>query len=690
MMRAQTPAAEIVHLLTMRTRNYFTIFERIGILALACLVLLTASRLALVITHFDRVSATGGLVYVLMQGIRFDIILLGMILGPVAMLKPWFHTSPILSRAGRWLVPVYVGILMSLAVFIEASTASFIAEFDSRPNYLFVEYLQYPQEVFATVAGEKPIELAIVTLIAVLVGGTVITWLGRDPRWDARTSLASCVVATPIIAIIAVAMVRSTLDHRPVNASVAAFSQDSMVNQLPLNSPYTVIYAIYEQQRDLERDRIRYGSMDDNEVLDVIMSEADILPSDQVDPAAPTLHFQEATVKRERPLNLVIILQESLGAQFVGSLGGKDLTPEIDKLADEGIFFERLYATGTRSVRGIEALLTCISPRAQLSVVKLGETQQNFFTLASLLERNGYRTSFIYGGESHFDNMRQFFLGNGFQTVVDENDYEDPTFVGSWGVSDEDLFDRAHEEFMKSGDQPFFSLVFTSSNHSPFDIPENRVTPSEYGPRETAIKYADYALGRYIEKARQSSYWQDTVFLVVADHSVAMNGGTLVPIERFRIPGIILGDSIEPRRVRGITSQIDLLPTLLSMIGLDTYHPCIGRDLTLPQYADGTGRAPMQFHELQAFLENDRMVVLQHDLPPRTFDIDADGDMALIAEGDPALERKALAYALWGPMTIRNRAYFNYADTGQRRALSGSLSKRCVAGAGTDNLPSCK
>ena len=142
-----------------------------------------------------------------------------------------------------------------------------------------------------------------------------------------------------------------------------------------------------------------------------------------------------------------------------------DLTPELDRLAEEGIFFERLYATGMRSVRGIEAILTCITPRPQFSVVKTSDTQQDFFTLASLLESHGYENSFIYGGESHFDHMREFFLANGFQKVIDENDYEDPVFRGPWGVSDEDLFRKAHAEFEDAGDKPFFSLVFTSSTH---------------------------------------------------------------------------------------------------------------------------------------------------------------------------------------------------------------------------------
>lgn len=643
--------------------GFLKTYQRLAILALCYIVVLTISRLVLVGLHGDRVEATGGLGFILAQGLRFDLIVVGMILGPVAIFKPWFHLASPLAAVGKWLGAIYVGAMTSLAFFVEASTSAFVYEFDSRPNYLFVEYLKYPDEVFATVLAVRPFEFLAFIAIAALAGFAASQLLRRDPEWATRGGALTCLVASFLAAVVSVGMVRSTLDHRPVNASVAAFSADSLVNQLPLNSPYTVIYAMYERNRDKERNRIRYGTMGEAEVLDVILSEAGIAPEDQLAPlAAPTLRYQQVAEERQRPLNLVIVLEESLGAQFVGSLGGLDLTPEFDKLADEGIFFERLYATGMRSVRGIEAVLTCLTPRPQFSVVKTSDTQQNFFTLASLLESHGYETSFIYGGESHFDHMREFFLGNGFQKVVDEKDYVDPVFVGPWGVSDEDLFTRAHEEFEKAGDEPFFSLVFTSSNHSPFDIPPGRVKPSEYGPRETAIKYADYALGQFFDKARKSSYWEDTVFLVVADHSIQVSRGTLVPYDRFMIPGLILGASIEPRRVAGITSQVDLLPSLLSLIGLSGVHPCIGRDVTEPDYANGAGRAFMQFHESQAYIENDRMVVLRHDLPPETFDVGTADDTVPIPGGDPALEQKALAHALWGPMTVRNKAYFSYRD----------------------------
>jgi phosphoglycerol transferase MdoB-like AlkP superfamily enzyme len=243
--------------------------------------------------------------------------------------------------------------------------------------------------------------------------------------------------------------------------------------------------------------------------------------------------------------------------------------------------------------------------------------------------------------------------------VVEQKNYEDPVFVASWGVSDEDLFNRAHQMFSNMGDQPFFSLVFTSSNHDPFEIPANRVASESdpEGARKTAIRYADYALGRFIEQARQSNYWKDTVFLIVADHPARLFAGSLVPVHRFKIPGVIIGESIEPRRVGGITSQIDLVPTLLSLIGVDSDHPGIGRDLTLPEYRNGSGRALMQFNTLQAFLEDDTVVILQPDLSPQSYRLEADGNMVLNPKGNSELERKALAYSLWGPMMIRLGAY---------------------------------
>jgi phosphoglycerol transferase MdoB-like AlkP superfamily enzyme len=211
---------------------------------------------------------------------------------------------------------------------------------------------------------------------------------------------------------------------------------------------------------------------------------------------------------------LVIILEESLGAEYVGSLGGLPLTPNLDRLGHEGMLLTNLYSTGTRTVRGIEATVAGFLPTAGSSVVKLGHAQHNFFTVADLLRRHGYATEFVYGGRSNFDNMASFFLGNGFERVIDEASFTNPALRGTWGVSDEDLLQRTNDVFAAHGTKPFFALVLTTSNHPPYEYPPGRIASTEE-PSNTshnAIRYADFALGKFFELAQPRRYFSDTIF----------------------------------------------------------------------------------------------------------------------------------------------------------------------------------
>lgn len=636
--------------------EHLKVYRRLGALCLGWLAFLSASRLLLMVLFDERVVAAGGVTFITLQGLRFDGLLIGGLLGLVFLVKPWLHLMGRFGQGALGVLGALVGAMSGFVFFVEASTASFIRQFDSRPNYLFVEYLRYPREVFATLVGTHPVQFVVFSLLATGIAWFTGRWLARDPRNRQSLPWAFCVLATPVVLVLMTAMIRGTLDHRPLNPSNAAFSQDAMVNQLALNSPYSVMYAVYERRRDLTGEAVDYGAEPGLDVLGIVREAAGLAePSPEA--GIPTLHAQAATRSWPRPRNLVIVLEESLGADYVGALGGKDLTPNLDALADQGIWFERLYATGIRSARGIEAIVSGFTPSPLSAVLKHPSTQTGFFTLAQLLRRHGYQTRFIYGGESHFDNMRRFLLNNGFEEVIDENDFDHPVYHGAWGVSDEDVLQRAHESLLTAGAQPTFTLVFTTSHHEPFDIPPGRVEASEYGPRETSIRYADWALGQFLARARESDYWDDTLWLVVADHNARVFGGTLVPVERFRVPGVILGAGIEPRRVSGITSQIDLLPTLLSLLGLDTVHPAIGRDLTRPEHAAGPGRAMMQFHANHAYMEDDWVVVLQPGMAPLGFRVDAAGAWIPLDDLPGDLRDRALAHAAFGPSMIRDRAY---------------------------------
>lgn len=611
------------------------------------LLALSIARILLVAWQWDRVTEVGMLAPVFLQGLRFDLVLLGLALVVPALAFPVLASSDRMLPVWRVLLRIYLPAILVLAVFMELSTPSFINQFDSRPNFLFVEYLEYPKEVASTLwtAYKLPLIIAVVCISALGV-----TSIRRFKVLTSKMKSTGAVHAAwifPCLLVMCVGLVRSTFDHRPVNPSTVALSSDPMVNDLALNSTYTVLYAIYEH-REESAGGFRYSEMTEQQAIAVVRQTMGIADGDFTSDSLPTLHVQRSSRHFARPKNLVVIIEESLGAEFVGSLGGLPLTPNIDALSSKGIWLQRLYATGTRSVRGLEAIVSGYTPTPARSVVKLPKSQRNFFTLAGLLFEHGYDTSFIYGGEAQFDNMRRFFMNNGFKHVVDEKDYENPVFVGSWGVSDEDLFQRAHEEFKKKGSEPFFSVVFTSTNHSPFQYPEGRIEPydDETNTVNNAVKYADYALGQFFEKAMASGYWEDTVFLVTADHNSRVYGNELIPVERFHIPGLILGGSIEPGEIERIASQIDLGPTLLSLIGIDSEHPMIGRDLSVPAAADDPGRAIMQFNSTQAWLEGEKLVVLQKDLPVAMFRYE-NGHLIEGSEYDETLVTRALAHSVW-------------------------------------------
>ncbi|MFT6276634.1 MAG: phosphoglycerol transferase MdoB-like AlkP superfamily enzyme [Halioglobus sp.] len=617
------------------------------------LLALSFSRALLIAMYWDRVDAVDGLLFVLTQGVRFDLIITCALVLPAALLSPFVCDRP------TWLkvMHVYLVAAFSLAIFMEAATPTFISEYDQRPNILFVEYLKYPKEVASMLLGGYKLDL--------LLGLTAVFFVCRlfDRFLIARTGSATRpgVLATALCSVLVLVLcaagIRSSLGHRPANPAKVSFSTDLLVNDLSLSSVYSVLYAIYSSYRH-ETSVRAYGRMPKDlavqQIRDDIALTKDHFPSGSI----PTLHRQAWVKPQTKPMNLVIILQESLGAEFVGALGGTPVTPELDALTKEGIWFDNLYATGTRSARGIEAVITGFTPTPARSVVKLPKSQTGFFTIAELLRRRDYDTNFIYGGEAHFDNMRQFFVGNGFERIIEEKDFPNPVFKGSWGVSDEDLFQRAHEEFSRAGEQPFFSLVFTSSNHSPFEFPEGRIELHEQ-PRDTvnnAVKYADFAMGEFFRKARRSSYWDNTLFLVVADHNSRVRGANLVPIKYFHIPALILGGNVEPLVYSRLASQIDLLPTLLGLMGINDSIPATGHDLFRPDIADIPGRAIMQYNGTQAYMQGNDVVVMEMDKKPALYLREEQGLIPAV-KLDPLLIQRALAYSVWSATAYQERLY---------------------------------
>ncbi|SUB25896.1 LTA synthase family protein [Avibacterium gallinarum] len=620
------------------------------------LIILSISRLLLGIWQADRISAVEGWLPLFLQGIRIDVASLCWLFALPILLTCFLAGSGSVGRLVNGFVRVWLVLSGVFIIFMEIATPAFIETYDFRPNRLFVEYLVNPKEVFTMLANGHILALILTPILTALFAYgfwrlSANLWKNVSyPKWYWRPVVFLLVGALTFIGA------RSSFQHRGINPAMVAFSSDPLVNSLVLNSSYSVMFAI-QQMKDEDRSSEIYGKMPLDEVVATLKQVRGRPASDYISDSLPTMTKNVASYQG-KPKNLVIILEESLGAQFVQTLGGKPLSPHFDELAKEGWLFENLYATGTRSVRGIEAVTAGFTPTPARSVVKLSGSQNNFFTIADFLKQQGYQTSFIYGGEKHFDNMASFFYGNGFETIIDEKDYKNPRFTATWGVSDEDLFAKANEQFSQwqTSGKPFFSLVFTSSNHDPFEFPDGKIELYEQ-PKQTrnnAAKYADYALGYFFQLAKKSNYWQDTVFLVIADHDSRVNGSTLVPIKHFHIPALILGEGIAPRRDNRLVSQIDMPTTLLSLIGASGNYPMLGYDLTQPQ---DPNRALMQFDRTMAYRKGDDVAILQQNQPVQGFRYDAQAGKLIPAEIPEAMKKEALAYALWGSYAYKQKLY---------------------------------
>lgn len=626
-------------------------------LFLCALAVPTFGRMVLALDFRERIVLEPDYLHAFLGGLRIDIKVACYALLPALL---WILFLPArLLRPLRGVLAAYFALIATALVTMEAITPDFVAQYDVRPERLFIESLGASSEIAGTLWKEYGTHL-LLALLAVLGSLLASLRLGRRlahsvTLWPWGRRALAMLACAPLVFLGA----RGTLRHRPLNAAMVAFSSQNLVNQLALNSTFTAVRAWRDLRHERPPDEL-YGTMPREEVLERAARYAASVPGDG---PVPFLHVQKPSVKPARPRNLVILLEESLGAEFVGCLGGKPLTPNLDALAREGLFFTRLYSTGTRTVRGIEAVVSGFLPTPGSSVVKLSKSQSNFFTVAELLRRQGYATDFVYGGEAHFDNMAAFFLANGFQRAFDESDYENPAFRGTWGVSDEDLVRRANELFVAHGDQPFFALILTTTNHSPYEFPDGRIElfDEQKATRNNTVKYADYAIGEFFRLAKQERYYADTLFLVVADHDERTYGDDLIPVDKFHIPGLLIGPGVTPGTFDKVASQIDLMPTVLDRLGLELEHPMLGRNL-LALAPDDPGRAILQFNDVHGLLVGDRLAARPGAGAPRCFRTGPAGLVPI--DDDPELLRDGLALALLPGMLYEERAYHLPAPAG--------------------------
>jgi phosphoglycerol transferase MdoB-like AlkP superfamily enzyme len=318
-------------------------------------------------------------------------------------------------------------------------------------------------------------------------------------------------------------------------------------------------------------------------------------------------------------LNVCLLLEESLGSEFWGCLGRKKrdgtpstLTPHLDKIADKsGMLFTHLYADGNRTIRGFEGVFAGFPPLPGDSIVAR-DRSDDVETLGKVLKRDGYQSAFLYGGSSLFDGMGRFLTNNGWDRCIEERDFKDPAFSTAWGVSNEDLYGRAIEEMrvMFASGQPFLLTTLSVSNHRPYTYPAGRIKENPLEKRrDFAVKYTDWALGEFFRKAKHEPFWNNTIFVVVADHGARVYGSETIPIHSYEIPMLVVGPAVvaAPSRIDTLGCQLDVAPTILGLIGRPYDSMFFGRDLRRIEPA--TGRAFLNHNREIAGFDGREMAV---------------------------------------------------------------------------------
>ena len=613
----------------------------------------TLGRAVFIMYFHDRlIDADHSIWWTFLYGLRLDTITACAFLLIPALLISFLPGA--WAKLGSTLTSVFLLLLFVLAVYMENATLPFIAEYDVRPNVIFINYLKYPKEVLNTIWAVYKLELLLAGLMMAAFGW----WFYRriKPAILDVYSVAwwkRAIVFIPIFIII-FAGLRSSFGHRPANPSDAVFSNNRLLNELAKNTIHNVVYAAYSRvAHDGTADN--YGSMKIDEALQRVGKRLNI----ETTGATPFMREVASHFSSDKKKNLVIFLQESIGAQFVAAIGGEaGIMPRLNALSEEGLLFTRLYSNGTRSIRGIAGTVAGFLSTPGQGVVKRNQSQSGFFTVASLLKPYGYRSSFFYGGESRFDNMKSWFFGNGFDEIYDEPTFTEAAFHGTWGVSDEDLVVKANQLFSawNQAGEPFVSVMFTTTNHSPFEFPEGRIELLPGVPvnsDKNAIKFADYAIGKFIDLARENGYYDDTVIMVIADHNVRVYGDDIIPVDTFRIPALILGGGVTPARVERLVTQPDALATALDLLGLDLAYPILGNSIFSDRQ---TGVSLLQFHDLYGLRYADEIAIIQPDKPAETYRVTAE-DHLVSKEHNAELEKDALAFVIVLDYLYRNRLY---------------------------------
>ncbi len=615
---------------------------RLGIVAFVLFFLISLlCRLLLLATAWHDVSWNPSLLGAFAFGVFFDAAAGLFAALPWVLLGAVAPSRFLRSRPGAWMLVALMTIFASLLIFIGTSEWFFWDEFGARFNFIAVDYLVWTQEVLGNISESYPM---VPILSAIVVAGAAVAWLMKrrgvfawaaagQTGWRDRAGVTVVWVAAAAVAFFFVSQPAMPAFRNQFNGEIAK------------NGPWSFFAAF----RQMELDFLKwYPALPPAEALEVTKSLLTTATEKSASAAPDDLARTISPAGPERRWNVILICMESMSGEYMSYLGNNEgLTPNLDQLAKDSLFFGKLYATGTRTVRGMEALTLTLPPTPGQSII-YRPRGKNLLTTFTPFTKRSYDCAFFYGGDGSFDYMNRFFSTSGCRIMdIGAWDDSDTTFKTSWGACDEDLFNKTISEADKdfASGKPFHFFCMTTSNHRPYDFPDGRIDLPQHH-RASAVKYADWAVGDLIRKAGRKPWFKDTLFIFCADHCASSAGKSDLDVTKFHIPAMIYNPVLVPaRRDDALCSQVDVMPTVFGL--LNWQHDTLGYGYDRRQSPAPPERAFVSNYQKIALLRRDGLAILKPKRQSSLYDCDLDsGDLTPKAagEGDEILRDTTALY----------------------------------------------
>jgi len=541
------------------------------------------------ILHFPVIFATG-LIYDVVFNIYFAILF--------AVLLLFIPNKTYTSSAYRYLTYFFFFLFVYGLYFVLVAEWLFWNEFSARFNFISVDYLVYSREVTSNIYESYP----VFWILALAFVAAAVLFKFLQPHLksilNVEESFKKRLVTT--VSIVALAL----LSNFTLGQTLRDQRANNYEKEIASNGPYQFISAFRNNTIDYKA----FYAQGDNELLSKLAKQA---VHKENDGGLYDISRAVTTENEEKKYNVILISVESLSAEFLTRFGKKeDVTPFMDEWFKQGLLFTNLYATGTRTARGLEAITLSVPPTPGRSIVKR-PGNDNLQSIGEVFKSQGYDTAFMYGGRGYFDNMNTFFSNHGYRIVDQASiDKKEIIFENAWGVSDEVLYDQVIKNAIMASEKhvPFFYHVMTTSNHRPYTYPDGRIDIASGSSRNGAIKYTDYALKHLIDEAKKYDWFDNTVFVVVADHTASSAGKVELPVEKYHIPLFIYAPKIiQAGEIDKLASQIDIAPTVLALLDVAYQSEFWGNDILAENFEP---RALIANYQKLGLYEKEKMVVL--------------------------------------------------------------------------------